>query len=246
MSSKLKNKVIITGATGFIGQHLTPLFLRANYDILAIVRDEEKAKSFSWFKDVKFIFADLNKEEINVIINDKVTLIHLVWGDIHNYNSPNHLKNNLPNSLSFLKKMAEKGVRQILVAGTCFEYGIQCGALDVNMETKPNTLYGVSKDNLRKKMQEYQKSKKFIFQWARLFYMYGKGQNKSSLISQLDEAIIKKIEFKMSGGKQIRDYLPVQKVAKNLFELVEKKEGGIFNICSGIPISIEELVKKKN
>ena len=50
MSSKLKNKVIITGATGFIGQHLTPLFLRANYDILAIVRDEEKAKSLVGLK----------------------------------------------------------------------------------------------------------------------------------------------------------------------------------------------------
>ena len=57
-------------------------------------------------------------------------------------------------------------------------------------------------------------------------------------------------EFKMSGGEQLRDYLPVEEVAKQIFDLYHKNKDGIHNICSGQPISIKKLVnnhlKKRN
>ena len=47
----------------------------------------------------------------------------------------------------------------------------------------------------------------------------------------------------MSKGDQIRDYLPIEKVVEQLFELFLKKESGIFNICSSVPIKVKDLVK---
>ena len=81
--------------------------------------------------------------------------------------------------------------------------------------------------------------------------MFGKGQNSNSIISQLDFAIKNNQKvFHMSGGEQLRDYLPVEKAAEKLSNLYKSGNQGIFNICSGKPISIKNLVEsfieKKN
>ena len=74
--------------------------------------------------------------------------------------------------------------------------------------------------------------------------MFGKGQNSNSIISQLDFAIKNNQKvFYMSGGEQLRDYLQVEKVAEKLFKLYKSNKKGIFNICSGNPISIRNLVE---
>ena len=61
MQNQDHKKVIVTGATGFIGQNLIPYLLEKNYDITAVSRSPEKAKRFKWFSKVKFIKADINK-----------------------------------------------------------------------------------------------------------------------------------------------------------------------------------------
>ena len=76
--------------------------------------------------------------------------------------------------------------------------------------------------------------------------MYGKGQNPKSLMSQLDVAIKKGDPvFKMSGGEQLRDYLPIENVAQKLLDLFIKNKDGCFNICSGNPISVRRLVEER-
>ena len=46
----------------------------------------------------------------------------------------------------------------------------------------------------------------------------------------------------MSGGEQLRDFLPIETVVEQIFELYVSKKKGAFNVCSGKPISIKELV----
>jgi len=83
--------------------------------------------------------------------------------------------------------------------------------------------------------------------WARLFYMYGAGQNANSLLAQLDAAILRGDKaFRMSGGEQLRDYLSVTTVADHLRCLAENDEAsGVFNICSGQPTSVRNLVESR-
>ena len=86
----------------------------------------------------------------------------------------------------------------------------------------------------------------FRLKWARLFYMYGDFQNTKSFLPQLELAIKKKEKvFKMSKGDQMRDYLPVETVAKRIFKLYQSKKNGTFNISSGKPISLKQLAEKK-
>tara|TARA_Y100001933_G_scaffold221622_1_gene231578 strand:- start:584 stop:1411 length:828 start_codon:yes stop_codon:yes gene_type:complete len=244
-------KVIVSGATGFIGQHLIPILLKDGYEVLAISRNRKRAESLPWFKDVKFISYDFHSNhEINEVQGFK-GLIHLAWQDLPNYNSSIHMKKNLPCSYKFVEALLNKGVHQVLIAGTCFEYGLKSGAISSSSTTEPTTIYAAAKDNLRKKLTLLSLKKNFDLQWARIFYMFGKGQNSNSIISQLDFAIKQNQKvFHMSGGEQLRDYLPVEKAAEKLFYLYKSGNKGVFNVCSGKPISIRNLVEsyieKKN
>ena len=58
-----KKSLIITGASGFIGQHLIPIFLKNNYNIIVVGRDKKKLQYFNWFKKVKFLKIDINNNE---------------------------------------------------------------------------------------------------------------------------------------------------------------------------------------
>lgn len=76
--------------------------------------------------------------------------------------------------------------------------------------------------------------------------MYGKGQNPKSILAQLDAAIDRHdITFNMSGGEQLRDYLPVEEVAKQLLQIFRGDKNGTVNVCSGKPISIRRLVEQR-
>jgi dTDP-6-deoxy-L-talose 4-dehydrogenase (NAD+) len=143
--------------------------------------------------------------------------------------------------------MVLAGTKHVLVTGTCFEYGMQNGQLSEATVTMPSNPYALAKDTLRKFLQELQKKNAFTLQWVRLFYMFGAGQNPKSILSLLDKAIDNNdAVFNMSGGEQLRDYLPIETVASNIVALIEHPEcNGIINCCSGKPISIRQLVENR-
>jgi len=241
-----KKSLIITGASGFIGQHLIPIFLKNNYNIIVVGRDKKKLQYFNWFKKVKFLKIDINNNETWRIKKIKAdSLIHLAWEGLPNYDNDFHIKRNLPNNIAFIKFMISLGIKNILITGTCLEYGKQNGKLFSNNRTFPNNPYAIAKNELRKKIEKLCINLNINFKWARLFYMYGKGQDRNSLIPQLNNAIkLKHKKFKMSKGNQMRDYLPVEKVVEQLFELFNYKKNGVFNICNGFPIKVKDLVKE--
>ncbi len=241
-------KILLTGATGFLGNYVIRELLEHSFSVIATSRNVEKAKHCEWFSQVHYIPCDLHQEQENFFqfFQQPDILIHLAWEGLPHYNDLFHLEKNLPIQCRFLKNMIEHGLRQVVIAGTCFEYGMQNGPLKEGMATEPTTPYGLAKDTLRKFLEQLQKNINFELQWLRLFYLYGKGQSSHSLLSQLDAALERKEKvFNMSGGEQLRDYLPVETAAKYLVEIARQhKIQGIINCCSGTPVSIRALVEK--
>ncbi len=242
-------RVLITGATGFIGNSTIKELLKYNeHEIIATSIDPvEKAKEFKWFEDVTYVCRDLNEEEQNYFsfFREPDILIHLSWEGLPNFKELYHFERNTINNYNFIKNMIINGLKDVNVIGTCFEYGMQSGSLSEDLPSKPITAYGLSKDTLRKFLEELRKKYDFCFKWIRLFYMYGKGQSPKSILPQLDIALDNNEEvFNMSGGEQLRDYLPVSKVAENIVKIsLQKNITGIINNCSAKPISIRKLVE---
>lgn len=240
--------ILVTGATGFVGQNTIPELLKRGHSIIALARDESKAKRFDWYEQVKFISHDIHSQSLLMLNEIEVPdiLMHLAWSGLPNYQSLFHFEKNLFADYFFLKSMISQNVNHILVTGTCFEYGMQNGCLSTSLDTQPENPYALAKDTLRKFLQSLEKIHPFTLQWARLFYMYGPGQNPNSIISQLDKAIDSgESVFNMSKGEQLRDYLPISEVAIKLCDLINNNpQSGIFNICSGNPISIRALAEE--
>jgi len=236
--------VIITGATGFIGRHVVRCLVDSGYHVIAIGRNRKKVESFDWYESVKFICLDYHQQKLVLDNYQKTSLIHLGWDGLPNYKSLFHFEENLPKNYEFIKDLMSKGVEAALVVGTCFEYGVVNGEISSDHPTAPSNSYALAKDCLRQQLEFLKQHSDFSMKWVRLFYMYGEGQSERSILSLLDKAIADGDEFfNMSEGEQLRDYLPVEKVAQRLVEIYEYDREGNFNICSGEPISIRRLVE---
>lgn len=241
--------VLVTGATGFIGNYVVEELLAQGCRVTATSVNAEKAAAFSWFSSVQYIPFQLDQFDsaVNYVefFGRPDSIIHLAWEGLPNYRSAFHLTDNLPRHQAFLHNLAINGLTDITVTGTCFEYGMQEGGLKETLPSLPDNPYAKAKDELRKYLEELVTDYPGTLKWVRLFYMYGKGQSPNSLLSQLEKALVNgDTVFNMSGGEQTRDYLPVTQVAAYLVRIaLQQKVTGIINCASGIPITVKQLVE---
>lgn len=241
-------KVLVTGATGFIGQYVIEQLLEGNYEVIATSTTHKKAKLFAWYDQVEFIEYDIKDKghkNLYELFKKPDVAIHLAWPGLPNYKELFHLEENLPDQYRFVKNLIENGLKSITITGTCFEYGMRDGLLKEYMITDPQNPYALAKDTLRKFLEQLENKVEFSLRWIRLFYMYGKGQSSKSLIPLLDAAVENgEPYFNMSGGEQLRDYLKVEQVAEYIVKVALQNETtGIINCCSGKPISVRRLVE---
>ncbi len=238
-------KIVVTGATGFIGKHIVAeMELRSISPILVCRPSGRITAPLSKYSTV---LIDLREPPANPfeLLGQPDVLIHLAWSGLPNYKSLHHFEEELPAQYRFLNRMVNSGLKNLVVTGTCFEYGMQSGPLSEELETRPSNPYGFAKDVLRRQLEYLQTMQSFNLTWARLFYLYGDGQAENSLLPQVKRAVKQGDKvFNMSGGEQLRDYLPATKVAEYLVSIaMNKKNNGIVNICSGKPISVRKLVE---
>jgi len=236
-------KIAVTGATGFIGRHVLTALQATNAEVIAVVRDASTLDAtvhtvvMDIAKPSKKAFAQLGYPDV---------LIHLAWDGLPNYKSLHHFETELPKHYSFLKQLIEAGLPAVVVAGTCFEYGLRSGALSADLLPQPANAYAYAKTALHQQLQLLQTTHAFKLTWARLFYLYGAGQASTSLYTQLQHAITRgDTVFNMSGGEQLRDFLPVEIAAQQLVQLAMNQDArDTVNICSGQPISVRRLVEQ--
>jgi nucleoside-diphosphate-sugar epimerase len=242
-------KVLVTGATGFIGNYIIKELLKKNIEVIASSTSIEKAKAKPWFKKVIYVEHDIKNCSDNLFqtFHSPDALIHLAWRGLPYYKQLFHIEEELMTQYFFLKKLIEGGVKNVTIAGTCFEYGMQEGCLkeDINLSF-PSNNYSIVKDTLRKFLVQLNETHSFSLKWLRLFYMHGKGQNEKSILPQLQKALANNEPiFNMSGGEQVRDYLSVEKLANYIVESsLQTDVDGIINISSNEPIKIIDLIKQ--
>ena len=240
-----KQRIAVSGASGFIGHHVLSALRGHDVDVVAVTRDPARLADPGLASSVVSLDMDNPGDDCFERLGRPDVLIHLAWGGLPNYRSSSHVERELPRQFRFLTSMVEGGLKNMLVTGTCFEYGMQSGSLSEDMDTTPDNPYGRAKDALRKKLEMLKRDTPFSFTWARLFYTFGEGQPGSSLYPQLRAAVSRGDSmFNMSGGEQLRDYLRIEEVARLLSLMaVSNMDAGCVNVCAGKPVSVRKLVE---
>jgi len=238
-------KVALTGGTGFIGQHVRKLLAKTNHEVVLVVREQAKIDELG--ANEKFVIAEISEDRNDWFdyLGRPDVLLHLAWGGLPNYLDSYHVDVELPSQVKFLNNLIIGGLCQLVVTGTCYEYGLTSGALVESQETNPNTPYGIAKNLLRRELFKIQLRQNFELTWARIFYPYGDGQSEMSIYSQLRAAMLNgDQQFKMGSGKQVLDFISVEKVASTLVSLSTRCAGvGLVNIGSGEPQSVLDFAR---
>jgi len=236
---------VVTGSTGFIGSAVVKAALAQGHAVTVFVRDAQKAKdSFAGNDRLTIVSGvDIAKGFPSDVLKGDDVLIHLAWAEVGKYTDPSNLFGNLEPQYNFIMQAVDKGVRNITVAGSCLEYGLQEGAAREDDDVSPVTFYGLAKKTLHD-MLALSLPQDAIFKWLRYFYVYGPGQRPGAVIPQLLRALDAGEEmFNMSKGDQVRDFVHVDTVAANTVCIaLQKNVTGIINVGSGAGLRVDALV----
>jgi dTDP-6-deoxy-L-talose 4-dehydrogenase (NAD+) len=231
--------VLLTGGTGFVGRHVRVVLARRNVNVRLVSRTHPGSIHPNEVLTISEI-GQISERELQ----DCEVLLHLAWGSLNDFKSEDHLVKVLPEQITFLGKVLGSGIKHIVVAGTCLEYGARSGKLTEGLLPEPTIPYGIAKNDLRSWMFEHLPIGVSLT-WCRIFYPYGPGQSSSSLYTSVIRACELGTPLHMSHGKQKRDFLQVERLAEILVELsVAKRFNGIVNVGSGVPRSVDELVEE--
>jgi dTDP-6-deoxy-L-talose 4-dehydrogenase (NAD+) len=244
----MKKRVLVTGATGFVGRQVLDYLATQDVYLTVIVR-EGKQSLFTNNPAVHNIittvdlFAETSEWWADVMQGID-TLVHVAW-----YAEPGlYLQSSknldcLQGTLCMAKGAIQAGVRRFVGIGTCFEYDLSYGMLSTETPLKPLTPYAGAKAAAYMALTPALAANGIEFAWCRLFYLYGKGEDVRRLVPYLREKLAAGEPAELTSGNQIRDFIDVSEAGRLIGDVALGIVQGSVNICSGIPITVKELAE---
>jgi GDP-4-dehydro-6-deoxy-D-mannose reductase len=255
-----KERVLITGMTGFVGSHLSEFLLNKNLEIYGIERWRSKTENIEHIKDkIKLIKADIRdahsmEDAVKKIEPDYVfhlaaqTFVPMSW------NAPvDTLETNIIGTVNLFEAIRKSEIDpKIHIAGSSEEYGMVYPNEIPIKETnplRPLSPYGVSKVAQDKLSYQYFKSYGLKIVVTRAFNHTGPRRGEAFVSSNFSKQVVeiekgkKKPVINVGNLDAKRDFSDVRDIVRGYWLAVNKCDfGEVYNMCSGKAVSIKELL----
>jgi nucleoside-diphosphate-sugar epimerase len=240
----VSRRVLLTGASGFIGRHAIAPLLARGFEVHAAGRRAVAPAAAG----VRWHDADLLAPSAAAALVDAVRpthLLHLAWyvqpGAF--WTSPENLRW-VGASLDLVRAFRDGGGARAVLAGTCAEYdwGAPGHCVEGDTPTRPATLYGACKHALHEVVEAYGRATGMSSAWGRIFLLYGPHEPPGRLVSSVAAALVRGDVAQCSHGEQLRDVLHVADVADAFAALLASDVTGAVNIASGAPVRLRDVV----
>lgn len=241
-------KILITGATGFIGQACINFLKNSGIEIHGLYHN----------KPCKITSSDLIWHHCNILNLSQTTsiikkirpdyLINLAWFVEHTLFWTS--EKNIPYiaaTIHLYKAFSAYNGKKALFLGTCAEY--DPNYLNCEEDTTPlapKSLYGIAKKQTYELLTHLKKDKQDYspFCWVRLFHVFGQYENADRLIPYIFNCYIQKKPPILNNPNAIRDHLFVDNLAQILTSLLQNNIDGAINVGQNTSLSIKALASK--
>lgn len=235
-------RLLVTGATGFVGDRVVRLAERYfPGDVIGLARTE--VTTLPAHAQVQADLLDPAQTQKALEQVRPTHLLHLAWDVTPGlyWRATANLEW-LEASLRLFRLFAGCGGHRIVSVGTCAEY-VWDGRPSAELATplRPSTYYGQCKHLLGEALAASAKPFGVSWAWARLFWIYGPGERYGRLVSDLARAILTDRPFLLSSGLQKRDFMHVDDVARALLLLSAQDREGPFNVASGEAFEVRQI-----
>ena len=245
----MEKKILITGATGFVGRQIVKALSKSDVRIVPVVRSG-KELTFQGLDNIARVVSspDIFQEATDWWAEQCEgvdIVIHAAWyAEPGKYLQSSKNMDCLIGSLNLAKGAVIAGVKRFVGIGTCFEYDLSDGVLSKDTPLRPLTPYAGAKAALYMGLSHWLSEQSVEFAWCRLFYLYGEGEDKRRLVPYLHKQLAKSEVVELTSGKQIRDFLDVTEAGWMIAEVALGEQHGPINVCSGVPITVRQLAEQ--
>ena len=233
----MKKKVLITGASGFIGKNLINSLLKdKSFEIYGLIK--KRSKDTLRKKNLKYIYSDLTKNNEKIKI-DFDYIINLA-GNIDHKNKFETFKAHYQGVKNLIKILNLKKIKLFIQIGSCLEYGIKKSPHKESFNCSPISHYGKAKLLSTKYIQK--KLKNYII--LRPYQIYGPYQKKDRLVPIVIDGCLRNKEIPCSDGLQFRDFLFIDDFVELIKKILKKNNNinGIYNVGFGKPNKVKDII----
>jgi len=254
-------KILITGAAGFIGFHLSRNLLKFkknkifgidNFDkYYSIKLKKKRIELLKKEKNFHFQKIDITSIKLSNYLKNKNfdIIIHLAAQAGVRYslvNPEKYLNTNILGFANLFENIEDKNLKKVIYASSSSVYGdTKISPTNEKCLTNPKNIYGYSKVINENMSNYYSKRLKVPFIGLRFFTVYGVWGRPDMFILKVLKTHFKKKYFYLNNqGNHLRDFTSINDVVKILTQILNKKtkKNNIYNICSNRPLLINNVL----
>ena len=237
-------RVLLTGASGFVGRETLAALARRDVETIAVSRERPPLLGSVDWRRIDLLDASTLERSLACIRPDIV--VHLAWTVEPGlfWTAPANL-DWVAATLHLCKAAHRAGARRLVGVGTCNEYAwpLTGNCNENSTASRPSSLYSACKDATRRVLEAFGSSVGLEVAWARPFYLFGVGERTDRLVPYIARALAMGEPALCSSGSVIRDYMDVRDAGEALTALALSNVTGAVNIGSGTGVAVAEIAR---